>query len=58
MSSNSPRPEPEDLHGEIERLRARIAEQDAQLALVEAVGITVDLDHNCCWWHKVKWLPH
>lgn len=59
MAIDRPRPEPEDLIGEIDRLRRQLAEAREQLDIVEHAGIVIDVPHKCFWWHKVKFLgPH
>lgn len=54
-----PQPDPEDLRGEIERLRGELREARERLTIVEHAGIVIDLDRRCCWWHKVRMAgPH
>lgn len=49
-----PQVEKEDLLGEVSKLRRKIKELEIKMALIESVGLMVDLQNKCVWWHKVK----
>lgn len=49
-----PQVEKEDLLGEVSKLQRKIRELEIKMELVESVGLTVDLQNKCVWWHKVR----